>query len=271
MMNLGIFARTFPANNIDEVCRAAARSGFRHVHWNMVCAGLPALPQSIPVSTIRKIQQALNRHQLTLCGISATYNMCHPDPEVRQDGLDKLEIIAQNCAALQTDLITLCTGSRNPSNKWGFHPDNNSPQSWQNLLENMDKALRIAERCDIRLGIEPELGNIVNSIGKANRLLNTFQSPRLKIVLDAANLFESASSSEIKQLIDEAIRVLGPHIFIAHAKDRNSEGQFVPPGQGLVPFAYLEDQLLSKTNCRMMVAHGFKAVDAASVFQFLSR
>ncbi len=270
MMDVGIFARTFPGRNVDEVCRHIAQSGFQTVHWNMACAGLPILPNSVPISIIRNIQRALQKYRLTVCGISATYNMCHPDPTLRQDGLKKLSVIARLCDPLQTKLVTLCTGSRDPTDKWAFHPDNNSIESWQILLDHMEKALEVAELYSIQLGIEPELGNIVNSIDKANRLLNFFQSPRLKVVLDPANLFEYASSAEIKRIIDDALAVLGPNILIAHAKDRDANGQFVAPGRGIIPFAYFKDQLIAKTNCRTMVAHGLSADEAEEVFKFLS-
>ena len=44
-----------------------------------------------------------------------------------------------------TSVITLCTGTRDPNNMWGWHPENASSQAWSDLLSSMEAAVRIAE------------------------------------------------------------------------------------------------------------------------------
>ena len=57
--------------------------------------------------------------------------------------------------ALGTRLITLCTGTRDPNDMWRAHPDNDSESAWRDLTVAMQRAIEIAGRYDVFLGIEP--------------------------------------------------------------------------------------------------------------------
>ena len=92
-----------------------------------------------------------------------------------------------------TRLVTLCTGTRDPADPWRAHPDNGTPEAWRDLTASMETAIAAAEASDVYLGIEPELANVVSSAEAARRLIDEMKSPRLRIVIDAANLFETAS------------------------------------------------------------------------------
>ena len=103
----------------------------------------------------------------------------------------------------------------------------------------------------------------------AERLLAELPSPRLKIVLDPANLFETASETARRAVIGDTIRRLGPHIAMAHAKDRAPDGGFVAAGSGVVDFAELVARLRGAGFDGPLVAHGCTADEAAGVARHL--
>ena len=147
-----------------------------------------------------------------MAAVSGTYNMIHPDVKVREAGHARLEALAQACAGLGTTLITLCTGTRDAQDQWRAHPDNTSPAAWRDLLQSMETAIAIADRYQIELGIEPELANVVNSAQRARELIDQLGSPRLRIVLDPANLFEVAPLDEQRHTVAAAIDLLADRI-----------------------------------------------------------
>ncbi|MGO8506376.1 TIM barrel protein, partial [Rhizobium leguminosarum] len=102
----------------------------------------------------------------------------------------------------------LCTGTRDPIDQWTAPAANDTPEAWRDLLDAMGAALEIAERYDVDLGIEPELANVVNSAEKAYRLIAELKSPRIKIVLEPANLFEVATLDEQRRSVSAAIDLL---------------------------------------------------------------
>jgi len=267
-MRLGIFAKTFPGSDPATVLAAVKAAGFDAAQYNFACSGLPSMPDEVSPEVTRAITAA-SAKSVPLCAVSGTYNMAHPDPNVRADGLRRLEVIASSCAAIGTDIVTLCTGTRDPEDQWRHHPDNGTREAWRDMLAEMEKAAAIAERHGIRMGIEPELANIVSSAPLARRLLDEIGGDRLVIVLDPANLFEVAALPEQRRLIDEAIDLLAPDIAMGHAKDRNADGFFATAGKGVIDFPHYIGRLRSAGFDGDLVAHGLEAGEASGVAKFL--
>jgi sugar phosphate isomerase/epimerase len=129
----------------------------------------------------------------------------------------------------------------------------------------------IAEQHDLVLGIEPEVGNVVRTAPLARRLLDEMQSDRLKIILDPANLFDTATSvSEINDLIVEAATLLHEHITVAHAKDRTLEGRACAAGKGAVDFRFFASQLEEMRFTGPLVLHGLDEREVPSSINVLN-
>lgn len=264
-MKLGIFAKTFPGRDPLSVMQAARDAGFESVHYNFSCSALPAMPDHVTDETLQAITEAAKTAGVSIAGLSGTYNMAHPDPEIRQDGAKRLRTVIAAAKAIGAPIVTLCTGSRDEDDQWRHHPDNNSPAAWSDMLRSMEDALQVAEDHGVDLGVEPELANVVSDAGQAARLLTKLPSQHLKIVLDPANLFEQSDEATRKFLLEDAVAQLTPHIAMAHAKDRAADGSFVAAGAGVVDFAHFIG-LLRKTGFDgPLVAHGCSAKEAPEV------
>jgi sugar phosphate isomerase/epimerase len=172
---------------------------------------------------------------------------------------------------MQTRLLTLCTGTRDPHNPWRRHAANDAPEAWRDLLTGMERAIAAAEVHDIELGIEPERANVVDSALRARRLLDDMQSPRLRIVLDPANLVEAEPAEEKRRIVAEAIDLLADRIVMAHAKDRAADGGFTPAGNGVLDYRHYVRCLIESGFDGPLIAHGLDPAEAPGVAQFLSR
>jgi sugar phosphate isomerase/epimerase len=269
-MRLGIFARTFPGTDPASVLASAAAAGYSCTQYNMACSGLPSMPDSINPRQATRVAEASAGTGVAIVAVSGTYNMIHPDPRTRADGHRRLEVLATRCAELSTALITLCTGTRDPVDQWRRHPDNDTEAAWHDLLTAMEAAISIADRHNVDLGIEPELGNVVNSATKARRLIDTMTSRRLKVVIDPANLFEVATLEQQRDLVSSAIDLLADRIVLAHAKDRTRDGRFTTAGKGVLDYVHYIERLRSAGFAGSMVTHGLSAHEAGDVVAFLS-
>lgn len=268
-MQPGILAKTFEGTDAATVLGAARAAGYETVQFNMACLGLPSMPDAVPPALAAGVAEASRATGVTIAAVSGTYNMIHPDTAVRAAGLRRLEVIAASCAAMGTSLVTLCTGTRDPDDQWRAHPDNGTPEAWRDLLAEMEKAIAIADRHGVDLGIEPELANVVDSAPAARRLIDELRSPRLRIVLDPANLFEVAPADERKRLVEEAIGLLGDRIAMAHAKDRSPDGGFATAGKGVVDFPHFVGRLRGAGFGGPLVTHGLSAAEAPGVASYL--
>jgi len=269
-MHLGIFAKTFNRSSLEAVLAAVAEHGFSTIQLNLSSAGLATLPAAIDGATIEWIGGCLDAYNLSVAAVSGTFNMAHPDTQRRRDGLRGLEIVAGSCAAWGTSLITLCTGTRDVEDMWRAHPENNSEAAWNDLVTTLERALSIADRHGVTLAFEPEQGNVVNSAAQAKRLLDKFPTPRLGVVLDPANLLAPSDLPSLREVIRDAIDLLGKNIVLAHAKDLTASGVTgaIPPGRGVMDFGYFFAQLQQAKFRGAIIAHGLEenAVDKARAF-----
>ena len=111
-MRIGIFAKTFQRPTIEELFQAIAGYGVYSVQFNLSCAGLETFPGNVSSDLVQRITDAAEQATVELAAISGTFNMAHPDPAVRRDGLMKFEILCEVTARLPMPVITLCTGTR---------------------------------------------------------------------------------------------------------------------------------------------------------------
>jgi len=270
-MILGLFARTFPRPAVEQVFDAVAAHGVSSLQFNFACAGLPSLPESLEPGLLERIRRAAGERGLALAAVSGTFNMIHPAPAQRQDGLRRLEVVAGACAALGTQVVTLCTGTRAPEDMWRHHPDNDTQEAWRDLLHSLTSALQIAERHQVFLGIEPEITNVVSSAAHARRLLDELRAPRLKIVLDAANLFQPATLPRMKDVLEEAFELLGEHLALVHGKELAATGHASQQalGSGVLDWTHYLTLLRRAEFRGSLILHGFEEKDAAQSLSFV--
>ena len=221
-MQIGIFAKTFAGNSAGTVLPQVKAAGFGVAQYNLACSGLASMPDTVSNDVISDVRGAVASSGVRLNALSATYNMIHPDKAEREKGHQRLAVVAKAAHDLEIPMITLCTGTRDAKDQWTHHPDNTSKSAWRDLIDAMRIAIGIAERFDVDLGIEPELANVVSGAASAKRLIDECKSPRIKIVLDAANLFEVESVTGQRRIIADSCRLAwSPH---RHGPCERSQG-----------------------------------------------
>jgi sugar phosphate isomerase/epimerase len=271
LMRLGIFAKTFARARFEDVLDTVASHGLRYVQFNFSSIGLPTLPEVIAPEITAQVRGQCEARGVTIAGVSGTFNMIDPDERHRRERLGRLAVLAKATRELGCDLITLCTGTRDPEDMWRAHPDNNSPSAWRDLLRSMEEAIAIAEQHDVLLGVEPETGNVVSSTRKARQLLDELHSPRVKIVLDPANLFHRGAVERMRETIEEVFQLLGMDIVMAHAKELAADGTSgnLAPGRGVLDWNFYFGTLARVNFDGPIVMHGLSESDVPEAVRFL--
>ena len=270
-MLTGIFAKTFAVTGAGPVLHAVRAAGYGMAQFNFACLGLPPMPADIPAALSHSIAEAARATGVPIAAVSGTYNMIHPDVNQRAEGLRRLQTMIEAAPAMGTRLVTLCTGTRDPDDQWRHHPDNTTPMAWRDLIAALEPALTTAEAHGVDLGVEPELANVVSSPELAQRLIAELRSPRLKIVLDPANLFERARAPDIASIVERAIDLLADHMVMTHAKDRRADGSFCAAGTGVIDFGHFVGRLHKAGIKCVLMTHGLSEQEAPGVAAFLRR
>lgn len=265
MNRVGIFAKTFPGTRPAEVLRAVRAAGFSCAQFNLACAGLDPVPVEVAPEVRSAIMAAARETGVGLVALSGTVNMIHPDAALRGEGRRRLATVIAAAADCGIPMVTLCTGTRDPQDPWRAHPDNAGVEAWRDLLAEMTAAVDAADRYDVLLGIEPEKGNVVSGADRARRLIDELGSPRIRIVLDPANLVDGVPLGQAASTVASAIDLLADRIGLAHAKDRHGDGAPAAPGRGIVDFPAFFRRLANISFAGPVVAHGFSAAEAPAV------
>jgi sugar phosphate isomerase/epimerase len=217
---LGIFAKHLSRSTPEELFDAIAAFGFNCTQFNAACLGLPSLPDTIDKTLWRRTARAARSAGVKIVALSATFNLLDESRLRLGDNFRRLELLAQAATILGTDLVTLCSGTRNQQDMWTYHPENQSSSAWRDMTDAMQRALAIASGRDVYLGIEPEVANVVSNAENAARLIAELESDRIRIVFDPANLYQPpADPRRDGYVITNALLLLGDRVAVAHCKD----------------------------------------------------
>ena len=292
-MEIGIFSRTYEETSYEDVLRRMTADGIFHTQLNLVSTGLPSLPEEAGEEQILRIRDLHERYHVTVDALSGTFNMIDPDPDRRQRGIRQFALQCRIAKLLEAPIVTLCTGSRHPADKWTWHEGNLSGEAWADLIRTTEAILPFAEENGLSLGVEPEINNIICSAERARRYLDEMGSPAIGIIMDAANLFHPGEEGQMRQVIDNAFDLLERDIILAHAKDFIPVGadghpadtcltpdragqsclaarfQMCGPGQGILDFDHVIGRLRACGYKGTLIMHGMGAVDAVRCRRYL--
>ncbi|MEI6579152.1 MAG: sugar phosphate isomerase/epimerase family protein [Eubacteriales bacterium] len=237
------------------------------------------IPECVDKSVLELIKACASKCNVEIAAVNGTFNMAHPDADVRKEGLRRFEGFAQALTFLGCGMISLCSGTRNSKSLWAPHPENGTEEAWQDMFETVTAAVKIAERLDIVLAVETEAANIIDTPEKARRLMDEIGSKNLKMIMDCANLFHigEAHAGNVRTVMCHAFELFVRDVVIAHGKDiKESNGiEFCGTGEGIVDFEYFAELLRDYGYKGVMFLHGIyeenKLPAALTFFNFIDK
>jgi sugar phosphate isomerase/epimerase len=242
---LGIFARTFPRATPQEVATAVARAGYPLAHWNFAAIGRSTLAGDVGQAQVAAVRSAFDGTGVGIPSVSATFNVIHPDVQRRAAQTAQAVRLIGLVPELGAEVVTLCSGTRDPDDMWRAHPGNLANDAWTDLRRTLDQLLMAAARAGVRLGVEPEPGNVVRDAHKAAQLLDELgPDAPIGIVLDPANLLSPETISRQSEILAHAVDLLGPSVISIQAKDVVASG-YAAAGAGLMDYPGVFRQLAS--------------------------
>ena len=270
MTEIGVFARVFPPGPPDAVASAIAAAGFTVAQLNLSALGRPTLDETLTAWDAAAIGAAFREAGVSVWGVSGTFNAIHPDPVVRRAGMRGCQAVIEWASAIGAGVVTLSTGTRDPDDTWRGHPDNGSAEAWRDLRETLDVLIPAAAAAGVRLGVEPELGNVVRDAEAADRLLTELgaDARHIAIVLDPANLLTVETLPRQEAILTRAFELLGSRTGAVHAKDVVAEG-YAAPGAGGMDYGLVTRLMLDLPPAVPIIAQDLRSDDAVRVREFL--
>lgn len=276
-LRLGIFARTFRRDSAAAVASAVRATGYGLAHWNFAAIGLSTLAEAVTEAEFAEVRTAFDAAGIVIPSVSATFNMIHPDQDLRaRQTAAAVRLIGLSGLLLDDRplgsklVITLCTGTREPDNMWRAHPDNTTAAAWSDMLATLETLLEAAGNAGVLLGVEPEHANVIHDAPTAAKLLIELGSDApIGIVLDPANLLTPDTIVRQDAILGEAVDLLGAKVVGVQAKDVVASG-YSAPGAGLMNYPAVFAQLRRIVPVPIIVQDADEH-DAARVFADLLR
>ena len=143
------------------------------------------------------------------------YPLSHPDPAVRQKGVDALMHTIEDASVYGADTVLLVPGRVNADVAYD--------ECWHRSVPAIRRAIPLAEELEVNIAIENVWNNFLLSPLEAARYVDQFRSPFIRFYFDCGNILAYGWP-------EQWIRILGVRIAKIHIKEyslekANSEGR----------------------------------------------
>ncbi len=186
---------------------------------------------TLTVDRCRAIADAYRSARIRIHSLSVYTNLIHPDAAERKANLDYFEGMMKAADAMGVDTLITEAGH--------FQPQGAAPQVeyylqeevWRRMINVGKQLAKLAEAYQKTVLFEPFYRGFLTTAKRTRLFLEEVGSPRLRALLDPANLLEVND-------LEEMFRQLKPWIECIHAKDRKLHtDQGVPAGKGDLDYA----------------------------------
>jgi hypothetical protein len=233
---LGIVARTFRRETPQEVAVAVAQAGYPLAHWNFAAIGRSTLAGDVDQAQVTAVRPAFDGAGVGIPSVSATFNLIHPDTELRAAQTTHAVRLIGLVPELGADVVTLCSARATrttcgaPTREtWPTMPGWTCGARWTTCS---------------RPGATP--GYAWASSPNRATSFTTRGGPRsswgelghyapIGIVLDPANLLSPQTVARQSGILAEAVDLLGTSVIGVQAKDVVASG-YSAAGVGLMDY-----------------------------------
>jgi sugar phosphate isomerase/epimerase len=189
---------------------------------------------SLTPARCKEIAGVYREAGITIHSIGVYTNLIHPDPAERKANLDYFEAMMNIGGHMGVNSFISEAGHyldpKEPEPRIAHHFQDDV---WVQMVATARQLAAIAERHQAKVLFEAFYRGFLASAKRLRMFLEEVQSPRIRALLDPANLIEVND-------LEEMFNQLGPWIDCLHAKDRKDHVERgVPAGQGSLDYVKL--------------------------------
>lgn len=251
-MKLGFSSWGMPNVPVDTIVSSLAGMGYDGVELTVI-PGWSIELDTLDAGYRRYIAQLLRTHGLELPALAGHRSLVETDPEAAADSMRRLrgtvDLAVEWAQNGEPPCIDTTAGGR--------------PEDWDGLgdllVERLGDLVTYAGRQGVVIAIEPHVGNMLDTSAKVLHLLDTINSPWLKVNFDISHFNVMGID------IETSVSALAPVTVHTHVKDERGtvpDFEFLIPGEG--EFDYV-------TYLRAMQAHGYTGYISAEISVMVQR
>ncbi len=183
------------------------------------------------------IKKVFAKNDVDIAVLGCYLNLANPNPEKLAKITRRYLAHLRFASLLGCGVVGTETGA--PNETYTAVPECHGEEALRTFIQNLRPVVQYAEKAGVILAIEPVWKHIVYNPARAKRVLQEIASPNLQIILDPVNLLDISNYGRQREIVEEAIDVLGDEIAMVHIKDFRAEGgKLVSVGAGLGQMDY---------------------------------
>lgn len=235
MLQFGIRLHDAVDVPIEERIKIVKQQGFScaHVALSKVISQNSVANAALTPGYAMYLRRLFEKNELDFAVLGCYLNLANPDPVMLKETQEKYKANIRFAAHLGAGVVGTETGA--PNTEYKFEEACWSEEALEQFIAGLRPVVKYAEQMGVLVAIEPVIRHIVCNPVRARKVLDTIDSPNLRIILDPVNLLETYNYEKQDEIIDEAIELLGKDIAVLHVKDfiiRDDKLVSVPVGQG---------------------------------------
>ncbi len=215
----------FPFSGLSTGFTASSRNLKKGIMWATIGAGQTVAEKFQAVKNAGfdgiEVYSHLNRDEVlkaknatrleipSVCGaLHGKFPLSHPDPSVREQGVDALKVAIEDAAVYGADTVLLVPGRVSSEVSYD--------DCWNRSVEEINKVVPLAEKLKVQIAIENVWNNFLLSPLEAAWYVDQFGSPFVKFYFDCGNILFIGWP-------EQWIKILGYRIAKVHIKEYSSK------------------------------------------------
>jgi sugar phosphate isomerase/epimerase len=232
-MKFGLVTNGFDTLTNDQMAQLAADAKvdcvqlfFTQKDSNYWRYNQPVDVSAVTDAECRRIAQAYRSRGLEIQALGVYANLIEPDPAAREKNFQYFAEMGRIANTMQIRMLLTECGSIIVPGKGRDLSASLDERAWPRLVEMTRRLIPVAEQYDVTIAFESFFLDLLGSATAARYFLEEIKHPRVRALLDPANLLPHNT-------LEEMFNALGPYIAALHAKDRKLHvTQGVAAGQG---------------------------------------
>ena len=238
-MQLGIRLHDVAGATLEEKLANAKAQGFAcgHVALSKVISQYSVADSALTPGLAMYIKKQFSKYDLDIAVLGNYLNLANPDPQKLAAIQKRYMTHIRFAALLGCGVVGTETGA--PNVEYRYEPACRSEEALDTFITNLKPVVRYAENMGVIIAIEPVIRHIVYNPKRARQVLDAIASPNLQIILDPVNLLDESNAADHREIIQEAIELLGEDVAVVHLKDfKVQDGKLLSMGAGMGEMDY---------------------------------
>lgn len=247
-MQLGIRLHDIAKGTLEERLAIAKEQGFAcgHLALSKVIDEYSVADSALTPGYAMYHKKLFEKYGIDVAVLGCYLNLAHPNPQKLQEIQNRYRAHIRLASMLGCGVVGTETGA--PNETYSYEEACHSEEALELFIKNVTPIVRYAEQMGIVFAIEPVFKHIVCNPVRARKVLDAVNSPNLQIILDPVNLLDISNYTKQKEIVQEAIELLGKDVAVVHIKD----------------YVVEENKLIS-------VAAGTGAMDYSDLMKFIKK